>query len=285
MSIDTATRLGATTGVVHSFIYFTPEAAEEYNKVGLPAEAHYFGSRAAALGAVSADLVIATFYNFKPANVRPAIAAAWSSADPEEIQQARMTAAGQVLAVFAGDVDDAAVAEATSLAAKMVADMTYEGRSLAAANQSVALPSDPFARLWQLITVIREWRGDAHIGALIAADIDAVEALVLHVATGAFPAKVAKATRGWTEEEWHAGIERLAGRDLVRDNGELTAHGAEYREAIEHRTNDICRRQVETIGDDATLRLIELLEPLRTGLLASGVFDAFRRSREKDPDS
>lgn len=76
----------------------TPEAGEEYNKVGLPAEAHYFGSRAAALGPVSADLVIATFYNFKPATVQPAIAAAWSAADPAEIQQARMTAAGRALA-------------------------------------------------------------------------------------------------------------------------------------------------------------------------------------------
>ena len=137
MSIDTAARLGATTSVVHSFIYFTPEAAEEYNKVGLPAEAHYFGSRAAALGAVSADLVIATFYNFKPANVRPAIAAAWSAADPDEIQQARMTAAGRALAGLPVKMADAAIAEATALATNMVDNITYEGRPLAAANRTV----------------------------------------------------------------------------------------------------------------------------------------------------
>ena len=58
-------------------IYFVPEAAEAYARLGITGTAGYFASRAAPMGAVSADVVIATFFNFNPELVRRAIPDAW----------------------------------------------------------------------------------------------------------------------------------------------------------------------------------------------------------------
>ena len=74
--LELSGRLGAMTNLVHGFIYFAPEAAEEYDALGLPATHHYFASRGAALGPVPAEVIVATFFNFNPSLVTPAIPAA-----------------------------------------------------------------------------------------------------------------------------------------------------------------------------------------------------------------
>ena len=93
------------TNLVHGFIYFAPEASEEFDALGLPADHHYFASRGAALGPVSAEVIVATFYNFNPALVAAVIPAAWSFVDPTEIQQARTRAAGRALRRVEPDLD------------------------------------------------------------------------------------------------------------------------------------------------------------------------------------
>ena len=75
-------RLGSMTNLVHGFIYFAPEASEEFDALGLPADHHYFASRGAALGPVPAEVVVATFYNFNPALVAAVNPVAWAFADP-----------------------------------------------------------------------------------------------------------------------------------------------------------------------------------------------------------
>ncbi|MFI8182436.1 hypothetical protein ACIF70_18230 [Actinacidiphila glaucinigra] len=55
---------------LHGMVYFVPEARNRYTELGLQGRAGYFASRGAALGRASAELVIATFYNFCPDVVR-----------------------------------------------------------------------------------------------------------------------------------------------------------------------------------------------------------------------
>ncbi|MBA3655528.1 MAG: hypothetical protein H0W70_15200, partial [Actinobacteria bacterium] len=81
----------------HGMIYFVADAADRYAALGIKDRAGYFASRAAPMGAVSADVVIATFFNFHPALVRAAIPAAWSAASPAEILDARLDAADAAL--------------------------------------------------------------------------------------------------------------------------------------------------------------------------------------------
>lgn len=267
-----ASSLGGMTNLIHGFIYFAPEATTEYESLGLPADHHYFASRAAPMGPVPAEVVIATFFNFNPEMVRQAIPAAWNAAAPEAIQSARMRAAGALLARTCSEVDDAHLQEVTELAGAMLEPLGYEGKPLAAANRAVAEPEEPWARFWQRITILREWRGDVHVAALTSAPVDAIEALILHAATDQVPRAALVTTRQWPDDKWAAGVERLLSRGLVDAEERFTDDGRAFREAIEHRTDVACGPMVDALGEDGTVRFIELLKPIRRGLLDGGAF-------------
>src|SRR5215207_218745 len=98
-----ARKMHRTLEMCHSVIYFTPRATEAYDSLGLPGNAHYFASRSAPMGAVSAEVVIATFYNFHPTLVRAGIPAAWDVAAPSAIVAARFAAADTALREILGD--------------------------------------------------------------------------------------------------------------------------------------------------------------------------------------
>ena len=68
-----ARRTWRTLEPIHGMIYFSPEAAAAYERLGLTGRMGYFASRAAPMGAVPVEVVIATFYNFRPQLVRDAI--------------------------------------------------------------------------------------------------------------------------------------------------------------------------------------------------------------------
>src|ERR1700728_5220090 len=76
-----------------SIIFLTPEPAAGYAAAGLPkGRMGYFAGRAAPMGPVPAEVVIATFYNFQPDVVRSAIPEAWSYASPATILEHRLVA-------------------------------------------------------------------------------------------------------------------------------------------------------------------------------------------------
>ena len=273
-----SSRLGAHANLLHGWIYFSPAAAEEYAALGLTDEQTYFASRAAPMGEVSAAVVTATFFNFHPDRVEQAIPRAWRQAPPADVQAARMRGAARILHGSVGDALDADSARAANEVAEAICDaVSYEGRPLAGANREVELPDDDLLlALWQRLTVIREWRGDAHVAVLTAAPVDAVEALVLHAGIGVMSKEALTLTRGWSEDEWAAGVERLRSRGLTESDGSLTDAGAAYRDEIEQRTDDVSWPLVAAVGGDAVHRFIDGLKPLREALLASGVFPRLR---------
>ena len=281
MDLDLVAKLGAITNSTHGFIYFSDAASAAYADLGLTGRQQYFASRAAAFGPVPAEVVIATFFNFNPETVRTAIPAAWDVASPADIQRVRMRAAGAQLAAT-GAMSESAVTEATDLLGRMIAGITDEGRPLAGANRAVSEPDDPWERLWQRLTVVREWRGDAHVAALTAAPVTAVEALVLHAATGQVPRAGLQATRQWDDDAWERSVADLAARGLVDADGSFTQEGSSFREAIERQTNLAAAPLVDAIGPDETRRLIDLLKPLQRGLVESGAFARLQGVRSDD---
>ena len=67
MATSLARRAHRATESLHSMIYFVPETERELTDVGLrPGRMCYFAGRSAPMGAVSAGVVAATFYNFSP---------------------------------------------------------------------------------------------------------------------------------------------------------------------------------------------------------------------------
>ncbi len=129
---------------------------------------------------------------------------------------------------------------------------------------------DSHIDLWLGTSLLREYRGDGHLMALQRAGLDGVEAGITHTATGyGFSVAAHKQTRGWSDEQWDAGVARLTARGLMDDSGP-TAAGRELRAQIERDTDDLDTAAWNHLGEQGTLRLIELGRPLTTVLLGNG---------------
>ena len=257
---------------VHAVIYYAPERRAATDALGLKGGwMSYFGCRAAPLGAATAPVVTALFYNFHPAMVARAIPDAWRCATPESLLDARLAAMDLALRRVLGDetVMSPSVARAAELAAAAVAGCDMAGRPMGAANQAVPTPDEPHLRLWQALTAIREQRGDGHVDRLVDAGISPPEALVLQAATGRSPEDGLRANRGWSDDEWTAAASSLRSRGLVDDELRITAAGAELRKSIENATDRLAAPIVSAIGDDAAAELVDLLRPLAEAVMAA----------------
>ena len=260
MDALTARKTWRSMEAVHGMIYFTPDALPAYAAVGITRpRAGYFASRVAAMGAVPAEVVIATFYNFHPALVRRSMEHVWTLTSPTAMLTARLNAVDSSLRRAFGDevLESVELAEAAGLTqrAAMVACAHPEGRPLFAAHASLPWPEEPHLALWHGQTLLREFRGDGHIAALTLEGLTGLEALITHAASGDVPAAILQATRAWNDDEWQAGIESLAARGIVNPDGTFTDAGRAQRQAVEAATNRAAMAPYMAIGDDAALTL------------------------------
>jgi hypothetical protein len=261
---------------LHSHVYFAPEHDERLAVVGLrPGRMAYFAGRAAAMGAVGPGVVTATFGNFAPALVARHIPRAWTLASPEQVVTARLDAAGDALTRLLGGPEAAAgddVVELAGLLREACSVLTPEGRPLYAGHAEQPWPDEPVLVLWHAATLLREHRGDGHIAALVRSRLSGVEALVTHTLTGrGFTLPAAKATRGWSEEEWTAAEQALEARGLVAD-GALTAQGTAVRAALEEETDALSAAPFEHLGAERTERVAALAGALAGRLVAAGAY-------------
>ncbi|WP_214409737.1 SCO6745 family protein [Sphaerisporangium fuscum] len=263
-------RTWRTLEPLHGMIYFSPEASAAYERLGLTDRMGYFASRAAALGPVPAEVVIATFYNFNPALVRQAIPAAWQVASPADIIAARLGSVDATLRRVLGDVvDSPEMSRAAGLAVRAADAVAGDlhGRPLYAAHAALPWPDAPHLVLWHAQTLLREYRGDAHLATLLAAGLSGIEALVTHAATGAVPAEVLRVTRGWTEADWATAVQGLEERGWLRDGG-LTEEGAKRRTEIEDGTDRLSATPYAALGADGCEELRSLVRPWSKRLVA-----------------
>src|SRR5579875_1493474 len=196
---------------LHAVTYFAPAGRAAFEEAGLRGFWRgYFAGRAAPLGPAGAAVVCASFYNFAPAMVARALPGVWELITPGAALQARLTgAAGALRELLAGQ--ERAAERAAELLEQITGTLDCAGRVLGAANTALPAPGDPLARLWQAATVLREHRGDGHFAALLAADIDGCEALVLRCGLDLRREDI-QPVRGWTDEQWDGARARLAGR-------------------------------------------------------------------------
>ena len=250
---------------IHGFVYFSPDAEPAYVDAGLkPGRMGYFASRSAPMGAVGAEVVIATFFNFHHGLVRSVIPEAWSLATPEDVLSARLSVADQGLRRMLGDeIGSPALAEAATLArtAAEVACERPEGRPLFAGHASLTWPDEPHLVLWHAQTLLREFRGDAHVAALTLQGLSGLDALICHAASGEVPAETLRTTRAYSEDEWAAGIESLVARGVVNADGSFTDAGRRGREEVERLTDERSVAPYDAIGEDGCDRLRSLARP------------------------
>lgn len=263
---------------LHSTHYFSPDLGRELATVGIgDPTAAYLAARAAAMGAVGAGVVTAAFYNFRPELVARHVPAVWEAASPAVVLAARARAVDATLRRLLGEEVRTAkeVAEAAELALRAAEACTPVARPLYAAHAGLPVPEEPHLALWHAATLLREYRGDGHLAVLLAAELDPVEALVSHTATGkGMTPKWALGTRGWKREEWDAAAERLRGRGLLDGDGELTATGVALRGEVEAETDRLDRAPYEHLGVAGVERLTEVAGELAGRALAAGAFPA-----------
>jgi len=260
---------------IHAVIYFTPHRADCYAKTGITDQRMaYFASRAAAMGAVPAETVIATFFNFNPGLVRRAIPAAWQVTTPAHVLAARLEAVDRSLRQAWGrDVDGAAVREAAGLArrAAELAITRPEGRPLFASHAALPWPQHPHLVLWHAQTLLREYRGDGHVALLLTEGLDGLGALITHAATGSITAEALRTSRAWSKEDWAAGEGRLRAQGWLEPGPQLalSEDGKRRRQSVEDQTDELAIFPYEAIGEAGCIRLAELAAPLSAAITAA----------------
>ena len=255
---------------LHGMVYFVPEAAAAYGRLGITGRAGYFASRAAPMGAVTADVVVSTFFNFNPELVHAAIPAAWEAATPAAFVAARFDAVDAAFRRLLGDEvlgsDDMRRAAELARTAAEEAGRRVEGRPLAAAHADLAWPTPPHLALWHAQSVLREYRGDGHIAQLVVRGLSGLEALVTHAASGDVPAHVLRSTRGWSSEAWAGAADALRERGWLEPGDEVrfTQWGQDQRRALEDGTDALAAAPYALLGEERCAELRALVRPWST---------------------
>lgn len=244
----------------HVTAYFNPELGSAYEDTGLDGHAWYVGARAAPMGPCAPSVVAAAFYNFNPVLIEqawPAAVAVGLDAVSDRRWALLDSVLGAALGSLASEPDLATIAERL----RRIGDAaSFAGRPLAAAWHSTERPDVPHLALWHSITVLREWRGDGHLAALIDAELDPAEAAVFHEAVRPTPQpgrralgkRITQLTRQWSETEWDSAAERLAVRGLLTTSAEgetLTEAGTVLDRHIEERTDAMASAVWKTVPD------------------------------------
>ncbi|MFE6843412.1 hypothetical protein [Streptomyces sp. NPDC057686] len=274
----------AAINPLHATIYFSPDLGKEFAALGVTERpAVNLASRSAAMGAVGAGTVTATFYNYRHDFVARHLPAVWDTITPGQALDARLRAADSTLRRLLGDetVESPELAEAADLALRATEGCSRHARTLYAAHADLPVPEEPHLRLWHATTLLREHRGDGHLAALLLAGLDPLEALVSHTATGrGMTPKWIKAIRGWEQSDLDAAAGRLRERGILDADGELTEEGKAVRERLETDTDRLDAAPYEHLGADGLARLAELGGGFVMKALAAGAFpaDAFGKA-------
>ena len=119
---------------------------------------------------------------------------------------------------------------------------------------------DPVERLWQRCTSLREHRGDGHVAALTADDVDGCEAHVLIALEQGNSPEDLQTARGWTADDWAAAVDPLRPARADRQQGGLTAEGRALRADVEA-TTDRLAAVPSALGPDEPTALLAALAP------------------------
>lgn len=227
--LSAATRLAAPVGLLGGGFMLDPEVLGAGKRAGYPnGFVYYVVGRGGVLGDVPADVVSSAFGFFAPS----LIATMWNGAiEPRRVGADRYTDGCREwgrgrLGGFA------AAGRLAELVAAVVDSADSSGLTLFAGWRAQDRPDDDVARAYQLVHVLRELRGCAHLVAVLASGLTPLEAVVSNPNGGA-----AAALRfGWsgTLPEPRAGdfarAESLTDTMMSRHLGVLS--GAELDELI-----------------------------------------------------
>ena len=157
-------------GLMGSAFYFIPETAEIGKQLGLGGMEFYVCGRGGQMGDCDGETVAAAFGYFSPALIKSVWDAGTAKVPARKCGTAHMHAAAEL-----GRRKFASIPNIESFAAaldKVNSAADPAGLALYAAISTEPLPDDAPGRAMQLIAVLREFRGSAHLVALRAVGLN-----------------------------------------------------------------------------------------------------------------
>ncbi|NDZ97617.1 hypothetical protein G3I13_21475 [Streptomyces sp. SID6673] len=269
----------------HVLAYFNRGLRAAQEDTGLDGHGFYVGARASPMGECHASVVTSSFYNF----ASDLIATSWDAARAvglEKVAARRVQMLDEQLRSILGDrIGDTEIVELTNRYRELAEGLPFGGRPLASAWAAATPPDEPHVALWHAIAVLREWRGDNHIAVLVNHDLDALDAVIFHEAELPDPTirrrtlgrKLIQLTRGWSDDDWDASVDRLIGRGLATrvESGErLTDAGLDVYRAIEDETDAITAQAWAKPGVD---ELLQRTRPYVKAVIDAGVLPGTRK--------
>ncbi len=250
------------------WIYWDPDAIARYTALGVPnGLGYYIASRAAPLASSGNDAVVAAFYSIRKEFIDLCLDEARKHTTFEDAYRVRNEAVARGLREYAPEI----VVPLGELAANLwdAADSLPLARHpLYAVHRSWPRCQDDAAlSAWLAVNCIREWRGDTHFELLASNEISGVQAGLLHDAFLGYPGDWIPRSRGADDAQLEQAWASLDARGFVSD-GRINAAGLAFREQIEDTTNELCEKAWRNLGEDLTLKYVELIEPVGHKFLA-----------------
>jgi hypothetical protein len=129
-------------------------------------------------------------------------------------------------------------------------------------------PGDVAAQLVHACHLLREHRGDSHLAVCALAGLDPVEMNILTALYCGYEPLTYTATRGWTQEQMTAALERLRGRGLVL-GASLSEEGVRFRHHLEAHTDAMQQSIIDAVGSHLDSH-IKQLDAWSNALIAAG---------------
>jgi hypothetical protein len=241
-----ARRLRDAAEPLATISFWSKGVNERFAALGLDFLTGYVWGRAAPMGEPCAPVVVAAFGVFEPGLISSLYEQARGLASREQVLAAREEGSVESLRALLPDADvEDAVEQLRRGTDALTGDLA--GRPLFAGLVSLPWPADPLGQLWHAASLLREYRGDVHQAANVAAGLTGLQTnLMTEHWVGWEPTSYA-ATRGWSPEAMATAAADLAERGLATEGG-LTEEGRRLRTAIEEQTEAALVPALAAIG-------------------------------------
>jgi hypothetical protein len=204
--------------------------------------------------------VTAAFYSIHPGFIEGALALAAAATTWEQITAVRNDAVGRGIREIAPEIVDGLV-ELAEPVWSVVDALPASGRVLFAAHRQWPRPTDGLVSAWLALNCLREYRGDTHFALLLGEDLSGTQAGLLHDAYMNYPGDWIPRSRGADDADLTEAMADLEARGLAVD-GRVNDAGLAVRERIEARTDELTQRPWRLLGEAATRRFLDLVEPV-----------------------